>query len=34
MDVNDLSIHFIEGKKKIKISEIKAYLIDESLVQK
>jgi alpha-L-fucosidase len=34
MDVNDLSIHFLEGKKKIKINKIEAYLIDENLVEK
>lgn len=30
----DLMIHFVEGRKKIRINEIKAYLIDEKLIEK
>lgn len=34
IEADDFSIHFIDAKKKIKISEIKAYLIDEKLIEK
>ncbi len=34
LEVDDLMIHFLEGKRAIKISEIQAYLIDENLIEK
>ena len=34
IEADDLMIHFVEGKKRIKINEINAYLIDETLIER
>jgi len=34
IEADDLMIHFVEGKKRIKINEINAYLIDEKLIER
>lgn len=34
IEADDLMIHFVEGRKKIRINEIKAYLIEENLIEK
>ncbi len=34
IDADELSIHFVEGKKKIKITEVELYRLNEKLVEK